>query len=190
MELPKKKLDILNTAEDLFTRFGFKRITVEEICQKSNVSKMTFYKYFQNKNELIKAWLNKLIDDGYERLDEVNKQNIPFTEKIKFILNMKKEYTDKMSNEFLEEYLENTEPGMNEWMGEVYKKSMDKFLKFMKEAQEAGDIRKNMKPEFFLFVANKLMELPQDPELQKLYPNYTDLVLEINNFLFYGLLAR
>ena len=41
----KSKL-IVETATDLFMRYGVKRVTVEEICQTAKISKMTFYKYF------------------------------------------------------------------------------------------------------------------------------------------------
>ena len=49
-----KKEQIVHTAETLFTRYESKRVTVEEICRLARVSKMTFYKHFSNKVELIK----------------------------------------------------------------------------------------------------------------------------------------
>ena len=187
-EISPKKKQILDTAETLFTRFGMKRITVEEICEKAKVSKMTFYKYFPNKNEMIKFWWREIIDEGYRRFDEVNKKDIPFTHKIEFILKLKKEYADKLSKEFVEEYIESL-PDMRESFSEAYQYSIARFMNIMNEAQEKGDVRKNIRPEFFLAVVNKLLELAQDPEVRNLYPNYTDLVLEINNFMFYGIMA-
>lgn len=188
-KMPPKKKQILETAEQLFTRFGMKRITVEEICEKANVSKMTFYKYFPNKNELIKFWWREIIDEGYRKFDEVNKQDIPFTQKIEFILKLKKEYADKLSREFVEEYIAAL-PDMRDSFAEAYQYSIARFMKIMSEAQEKGDVRKNLRPEFFLAVVNKLLELAKDPAVRDLYPNYTDLVLEINNFMFYGIMAR
>ena len=188
-KMPPKKKQILQTSEELFTRFGMKRITVEEICKKANVSKMTFYKYFPNKNELIKFWWNEMIDEGYRRFDEVNAQDIPFTDKVKFILKLKKEFADKLSREFMEEYFAQL-PDMQIAFAEAFQRSIDKFIKFIKDAQKKGEVRKDMRPEFFLAVVNKLTELPMDPEVMNLYTNYTDLVLEINRFMFYGIMAR
>ena len=54
----KKLCQISQTAETLFKLYGIKRVTVEEICKKANVSKMTFYKYFRNKIELVKHIFN------------------------------------------------------------------------------------------------------------------------------------
>jgi AcrR family transcriptional regulator len=50
----KKYESILITGHDLFWKFGFKRVTIDEICKKAEVSKMTFYKYFTDKIDLAK----------------------------------------------------------------------------------------------------------------------------------------
>src|ERR1035437_8340045 len=96
----KKILQILSTAEDLFQRFGFRRVTIEEICAKANVSKMTFYKYFPNKNELIKKILNSWLKQVEQTINEFEGINIPFTEKIKKLLYLKEESIGKISKEF------------------------------------------------------------------------------------------
>src|ERR1035437_5375665 len=101
----KKILQILSTAEDLFQRFGFKRITIEEICAKANVSKMTFYKYFPNKNELIKHLMNSCLAQVEKTINDFDGMEVPFTEKIKILLRLKEESTGKFSKEFLAKYM-------------------------------------------------------------------------------------
>lgn len=186
---PKKKEQILITAGELFMRFGFKRISVEEICAKASVSKMTFYKYFPNKSELIKFWWNEIIDDSFEKFGEIEASDIPFTEKIEFLLKMKKEFAEKISREFIDEYM-GVDPEMKKLFNDIYQRSIEKFVNFIQDAQKRGDVRKDIRPEFFIVVANKLLELPNDPAVKNLYPNYSDLVMEINNFLFYGIIER
>ena len=65
----RKETQIVETAEDLFTNHGIRRVTVEEIWRRAGVSKMTFYKYFANKIELVRHLWNAWIDEAYERLD-------------------------------------------------------------------------------------------------------------------------
>lgn len=186
---PKKKEQILQTAGRLFMRFGFKRISVEEICAKASVSKMTFYKYFPNKSELIKVWWNEIIDEAFDRFNEVDSSDIPFSEKIKFFLKLKKEYAEKLSGEFINEYM-GVDPEMKSLFNSVYERSAQWFLEFIADAQERGNVRRDMRPEFMMIVINKLLELPNEPGIKNLYPIYSDLVMEINNFLFYGILER
>jgi AcrR family transcriptional regulator len=62
---------ILSTAKDLFWKHGFRRVSVEEICKKSGISKMTFYRYFPNKIEVAKAVFDKVSREGYEQFQSI-----------------------------------------------------------------------------------------------------------------------
>src|ERR1035437_9144111 len=123
----KKILQILSTAEDLFQRFGFKRITIEEICAKANVSKMTFYKYFPNKNELIKHLMNSWLKQVEQTIKEFEGMDILFTEKIKKLLNLKEESTGKISKEFMAEYM-NSDPDLQNFIKDYYGKATVFFI--------------------------------------------------------------
>ncbi|MBW2323919.1 MAG: TetR/AcrR family transcriptional regulator, partial [Deltaproteobacteria bacterium] len=101
----KKKIQIIETAEDLFTKHGMKRITVEEICQKAGVSKMTFYKYFSNKVELAKYIWRMWLEEGIKEVDRIDEMNVPFPEKLEMILKYKLEFASNWNPDFLAELL-------------------------------------------------------------------------------------
>ncbi len=182
----KKRGQIMDTATTLFTRFGIRRVTVEEICRKAGASKMTFYKFFPNKIELLKEIWNGWLDEGYEKLYKIDALDIPFREKMQKLIEYKIELGSRMSPEFIEESL-HTNPEMKEFMEEIRAKNYHLFLDFVTSAQEKSDIRK-MRPEFILAVMNKLYELVQDDDLWKIYPDYTEFVREVNSFFFFGIL--
>ena len=46
---------ILDAAQDLFTRFGFRRTTMDDIARAAGVAKGTLYLYFDNKAEVFRA---------------------------------------------------------------------------------------------------------------------------------------
>src|SRR3954469_4620109 len=52
---------ILIKAHELFNRFGFKRVTMDEIALKTGMSKKTIYQYFENKDEIVDAVVNEHI---------------------------------------------------------------------------------------------------------------------------------
>jgi len=183
----KKILQILSTAEDLFQRFGFKRITIEEICTKANVSKMTFYKYFPNKNELIKKILNSWLKQVEQTIDGIEGMDIPFTEKIRRLLSLKEESAEKISNEFMAEYM-NSDPDLKNFIKDYYGRATVFFIDFIKKEQEKGDVRRDIKPEFLVAILNKMLELAKDETLINLYPGVTDFSLEINNFIYCGII--
>lgn len=51
-EINKKAEKILNATIKLFIRDGVKKVTMDDIAQNSNVSKVTVYKYFEDKDAL------------------------------------------------------------------------------------------------------------------------------------------
>jgi AcrR family transcriptional regulator len=55
-----KMQDILDSARSLFWKHGIRRITIEEICEKAGVSKMTCYKYFSNKTAIARYLIEEM----------------------------------------------------------------------------------------------------------------------------------
>jgi len=64
------------------------------------------------------------------------------------------------------------------------------FTDDFRKAQENGDIRKDLKIEFIMYIMNHLVEMAQNDALINMYDEPQDLVMEITNFLFYGILNR
>lgn len=71
-ERERKKQEILDAAEKLFLKEGFKGTSMAEIAQKSEFSKRTVYKYFGSKEELYSAIALR----GIELFQEVILQSI------------------------------------------------------------------------------------------------------------------
>jgi AcrR family transcriptional regulator len=51
----KKEVAILKAGREFFWKYGFRKVTVDEICKAAGVSKMTFYRYFKDKATLAKT---------------------------------------------------------------------------------------------------------------------------------------
>lgn len=47
-----KKDEILKVARELFSQFGIKKVTTDDIARAAHVSKATIYKYYRNKGEI------------------------------------------------------------------------------------------------------------------------------------------
>lgn len=53
---------ILYKAHELFNRYGFKRVTMDEIALKTGMSKKTIYQSFVNKDEIVDAVVEDLLN--------------------------------------------------------------------------------------------------------------------------------
>jgi AcrR family transcriptional regulator len=180
-KISKKQQQVVVTAEDLFKKHGIKRVTIEEICKKADVSKMTFYKYFDNKMGLVKHIWDNWIEEGFNKLDEINAMGIPFPEKIERMFEWKRAFTSKMSIEFIEDFLQ---------MDGGIEKVRGRFFDFIIDSQKKGDTRPEVRPEFIMAVLDKLYELARDEKLLEIYPHFIEFNRELKDFLWYGLLPR
>ncbi len=52
IQLKEKRQKFFETAEPLFIRFGYRKTTIEDICQAAGMSKRTFYDLFRDKGDL------------------------------------------------------------------------------------------------------------------------------------------
>lgn len=185
-----KRDAILSTGKDLFWKFGYSRVTVEEICSKAGISKMTFYKYFSNKKELVKTIMDNLMENSLARYQQIAESNLSYPEKVKKYLMLKKEVVHHMSNEFYREYLKSADPELTGHLAGYSQKSFAIFTQDFSRAQKNGDIRKDIKIGFILYMMNHMVDFTDDDALLDMYDEPEDLVMEIINFLFYGILNR
>ena len=183
----KKYIDILTSAKDLFWKYGFKRISVEEVCSKAGVSKRTFYKYFSNKIELAKIIFSKVAEESEQKLKQVLKEDSSASEKIHKIFLIKVEGSNNISPEFLQDFYLGTEPELKTYVDERIKKAWDAILDDIRTAQEAGVFRKNIKPEFMIKVQNKFIEMLEDDAIASMYDSRQELILEFVNLMLYGI---
>jgi AcrR family transcriptional regulator len=51
----EKQLEIIEKASEVFMRFGIRSVTMDDLAKELGVSKKTFYKYFEDKDALIRS---------------------------------------------------------------------------------------------------------------------------------------
>ncbi len=67
----KKKQQIIEAANALFINKGYESTTVDEILASINISKGTFYHYFNSKDELLQAIVNNFTNSFLQDLAEI-----------------------------------------------------------------------------------------------------------------------
>ncbi len=186
----KKYQLIIETARDLFMRYGIKRVTVEEICETAGVSKMTFYKHFNNKLDLALFILNKEFEEGINRYKRIMDQDIPYSKKAKEIIQMKLEISDDISREMLKDFAASSIPEVAELMHRISQENLELFFDDMVSAQKKGEIRPDINPKLIIYMLGQMQEMAADEWVLSMYESPQTLISEITNFFFYGILSR
>jgi len=180
---------IVETATDLFMRFGVKRVTVEEICQTAKISKMTFYKYFGNKIDLAEYIIFKILEDAQLEFDNIFNLSNSFADKINQFIKIKMVYAHRFSKEFYLDFL-NLSPKIHNKILKYTERNQSTFINLIEQAQRNGEVRKDISIKFITFMQNHIFELIEDKRLFALYNNLEELTLDMVNFYFYGIMRK
>lgn len=66
---------ILEGAQKLFSRFGLKSVTMDDIAKDLGVSKKTIYQLYADKNDLVKAYMVNEREDHTKNIEEIVKSS-------------------------------------------------------------------------------------------------------------------
>ncbi|WP_020539018.1 TetR/AcrR family transcriptional regulator [Lewinella cohaerens] len=179
---------ITESAKALFWKHGIRRVTVEEICKEAGVSKMTFYRNFSNKNEIAQHVLTKVVEHSTSRYEKIMNQDIAFPAKIVELVILEREESKGISQEFLKDIYQNEDSSLQSLIEQYQEEGRERIMRDMKKAQEKGWIRKDLKLSFLLYTLNDLDKKARDEELLAMYEKPEDLIMELTNFFFYGIL--
>ena len=100
-----KREDILLVSKNLFELYGYKKVSMDEIAKKANVTKKTIYSYFKDKDELFKYFIDNELKEIKEKLEKLEKNKKSFIDKISlnilYMLKLRKE--SKIFNKLLDD---------------------------------------------------------------------------------------
>lgn len=186
----KKYQDIMKAGRHMFWKHGIKRVTVEDICQKANISRMTFYKFFNNKTDLAEKVLDRFYHDALKDFNQLITSDISFEEKMSGLVNFKLIMAKDMSMEIVNDIYNSDIPELREWFARSKEKSWVLFREFIEEGKKSGHIREGLKIEFLLYLVDQIIVMMNNKELTSLYGSTGELTEEVMHFFFYGILKR
>lgn len=73
---------ILNAAKKLFTNYGFKKVSMDEIASEAGVTKKTVYTYFSSKEELLKYCIKEELQNMRKIIENVESKKLDFMETV------------------------------------------------------------------------------------------------------------
>jgi TetR/AcrR family transcriptional regulator len=73
---------IINAAEDVFTKKGFDEARMDDIAEQTGLSKGTLYNYFKSKDDLIIAILDRIFQREFKVFESIDLANMSATDAI------------------------------------------------------------------------------------------------------------
>ena len=77
-----KEEQILKAAKKLISKYGFKKVSMDEIATEAQVTKKTVYSYFSSKEDLLKRLIKDELYNMKKDLESLEKETGDFFESI------------------------------------------------------------------------------------------------------------
>ncbi|MDF2592231.1 MAG: hypothetical protein K0S75_1697 [Clostridia bacterium] len=182
-----KKESIINAARELFTERGITDVGISEIAAKANVSQVSIYNYFGDKNTLAKETLISYLDKAIKGYEEILERAIPFSEKLKLIMDKKQDYVIEVSSFHFSKYA-----WEDKTLQQVYKeaatiKAVSVYTKFIELGKKEGAIAEDIPNDAILTFLFSSVAIMQQTDYLKTSPEYKMGVLRLS---LYGMLGK
>lgn len=134
----EKRLEIINTARDLFTTYGYKKVSMDEIAKTAGVTKRTIYHYFKDKDTLFQYFVDEERAKIKDALEGIEQADLPFFETVhetlltilyyrkqSKLLNALQREADLLMSETALKTLKRVEKEMEQYIASRLQKAMD-----------------------------------------------------------------
>jgi AcrR family transcriptional regulator len=183
-------IEILEAAKELFFKHGFKRISIEDICNKAEVSRRTFYVYYENKTDLLMKLLEQIYQENMNVIDAISNSGLPFSQQLVQITNYNIAQLEQMTPEFLADIHDPSFVEVRTHYESKRELSAAWTHTFFSDAQQRGDIRADLDIEFLQRFMNYAIASYKNEDIRKRYPNPVILMRNVADMLFYGILGK
>lgn len=75
-----KKEIVIQTARELFTKYGYKKVSMDEIAKEANVTKKTIYTYFKDKESMFQYFVIEELENMKQDFEDQKKKDMSFIE--------------------------------------------------------------------------------------------------------------
>ncbi len=183
-----KKEKIENTARELFWKHGFKKVSVDEICKKSQVSRKTFYTYYANKSALVIAIMEQKSNVIFEMYEQINSRDITFAEKLRELLELKFAFNKDYSIEFISDFFHPDSQEILGYFSDLTSKSIQLTREFYKQAQAKGEMNPELNIDFVMWMLQKQLELISSDEALALFPDTDIMTRQLSYLIIFGIM--
>lgn len=181
---------IKQAAKDLFWEHGINHTNVNKISKAADISRMTFYREFANRDELIHEVVTDLFDEIATGMISIFEKEIPFLEKINELVYQNYKITSNISAEMLIDLNKQKNPQLKAFIDEKQNNNKKLFFDILSKEQKKGNVRNDFSVEFIAYFMDKIYELMFDKKLEEMFKSPDEIIDAITKMFFFGIVKR
>lgn len=181
---------IYSSSFELFSKYGFQKVSVNEIAQNAKVSPATIYNYFGTKEKLYADTLMNWMDKQLEQYEKILDSACSFPEKTKEIMLLEAKNLKNLSDKFQKAPFSEVNGLMQMLDSYNEQKIMRFFMKFVAIGKQEGYIHKDQTEEmimlYFTMYKNELGRYWEASNQERITWSMDQLM----ELFFYGLVGE
>ncbi len=183
----KKLKRLMEKAEELFTKYGYCGVSVDQIAKEACISKMTLYKYYQSKEDLFIEIMKRIIDYYGKEMMKFADEKLHTIEKIEAIQAYALQMAGKSPPVLTRDILEH--PAI---MEEISSYKLKLVKEMFRNILEDGMKKDEIRPLDIDFICDLLMGIPYAFGKTDYFTSeakIAELMDKLFDFLKYGMLG-
>jgi len=182
-----KKEAVVKAARELFCQRGVQGVTVAEIARKAQVSQVSIYNYFKDKDSLAREAFASLVSEAIFGIEEMLAAPLPFEEKLEQLISYKLSLITAVSASGFSEAASD-DKALRRIFGQATREaSRVVFEKFILSGQEGGAIDPSIPLEAAVDYLETTLSLLQSPPFMASAPERKEGVMKL---FLYGLIGK
>ena len=183
----QKRNQILQASLELFNIYGIQKVTIAEIAEKAEVSQVTIYNYFDNKQALTEEVIAYYLDREWEKSKKIIESDRPFPDKLKELVFLKTCQAEELGDDFYVYFMEQYSSRYAYFEEFQKHKAIPKMIELLEEGKRSGYVDPSLSNELVLIYIQVLSTAAQKPEIYRQLLPYTE---ELTKVVFYGLAGQ
>ncbi|PGZ97123.1 TetR family transcriptional regulator [Bacillus pseudomycoides] len=181
---------IYSSSFELFSKYGFQKVSVNEIAQNAKVSPSTIYNYFGTKEQLYADMLMNWMDKQLEQYEKILDSACSFPEKTKEIMLLEAKNSQILLDNFQKPPFSEVSGLMQKLKSYNEQKVMQFFMKFVAIGKQEGYIHRYQTEEmimlYFTMYKNELGRYWEASNRERITRSMDQLM----ELFFYGLVGE
>lgn len=182
---------ILATATQLFSSYGIRSITMDDLSKELSVSKKTIYQHFKDKEEIVYLTTRIALENEQERLDLIQESAKNSIDELIQITQFIQEHFSKINSSVLYDIKKFYHSAWQLYLKFKHENFSDVLKANLKRGIAEGFFREDMDINVLAIFQLEMIQLTFDP---KIFPktefDFKDLQTQIFNHFIHGILTQ
>lgn len=187
---------ILDATDRLLARYGYRKMTVEDIAVETGIGKGTIYLHFNSKEEVVLSHIDRIVDRLKDRLREIGRSQASAADRLRLMLLTRVLFRFDSVQHYttsLDDLLAALRPGVLARRAKYFQAEAQIFSDVLKAGRESGELSfddENATALALLQATNGLLPYSLSTAELGAREEVEQRASDVANLMLYGLLSR